>query len=123
MPREYVTLVVAKKDVGYDPVNEQRNCSVAHALRVLAYITKQELFEGKGSWLLKVPQRTGNMDKINEFWKYCPEWILDANHFPKENEEADFWFNKLGAKKEDIGFGFIARILDQCLVQFDRYEL
>ena len=123
MPKEYTTLVVAKKEVVYDPVNETRNCSTAHAMRVLAYITKQELFEGEGSWVLKVPRRTGNMDKINEFWKYCPEWVVDVNHIPKENEEAAFWFDKLGAKKEDIGFAFVSRVLDQCLMKYDRYDL
>jgi len=108
--------IVARKDDGTN--SELRNASVEYGFRVLSKVTGYPLYSSTFTWLMKVPERMGNMDLARRFYITEPRYIRSENDIPSEVEGANV-YKALGGSKDTIGYGFITDTLEEHDVGYD----
>lgn len=108
-------LIATKADSGAN--QDILNASVEYTLRVLSKVTGKPLYSEANHWIMKVPDKLGNMDYVRQFFKYEPMYVRSYSEMPSEEHGAKFYLS-IGPK-ESIGYGFATRVLDEHRVRFD----
>lgn len=109
--------IVAVKAKG--GTNEEiANASVEYAFRVVSKVTGARLYSNTGSWVMRVPNRLGDMDLVRRFYITEPKYIRNDSDIPSEVEGAKV-YKSLGGNKDTMGYGFLTDVLEEHNVQYD----
>lgn len=111
--------IVARKDVG--PNSDLKNSSAEYAFRIISKLTGNKLYSNTYTWVMKVPDKLGNMDIVRKFYVYEPMYIENENQIPNENDGLKT-LKREGGTKENIGYGFITEVLVEHSIAFDRID-
>lgn len=107
-------LIASKADSGAN--QDILNASVEYSLRVLSKLTNKPLYSEENHWVMKVPDKLGNMDYVRQFYKYEPMYIRSYNDMPTAEHGAEFYLT-IGPK-ESVGFGLVERVLNEHRVKY-----
>lgn len=97
---------------------EIANASVEYAFRVMSKITGAHLYSLTNTWVMRVPEKLGDMDVVRKYFIYEPLYIRTDNDIPNEEEGAKT-YKEQGGSKATMGYGFITHVLDEHRVPFD----
>lgn len=102
------------------PNAEIANASVEYAFRVLSKLTGKKLYSTQNSWVMKCPDKLGDMDAVRSYYKYEPKYIRDVNHIPNESQGVETYL-KYG-DKATVGYGMLYDVLQEHRVPYDIIE-
>lgn len=108
--------IVAVKDTG--PYQDIANASSEYAFRVFSKVTRYKLHNNQNTWVIKCPDKLGNMDIVRKYFTYNPKYIRTYNDIPNENEGAESYLS-FGGSKDTIGYGFLTDVLDEHKIRYD----
>lgn len=101
-----------------DGSNEEiANASAEYAFRVLSDITGKRLYSNENTWVMKIPDKIGDMDAVRQYYKYEPMYIRTDNDIPPTSDGVATFLKF--APKDMIGYGFITDVLDEHRIPFD----
>lgn len=96
---------------------EIANASAEYAFRVLSELTGKKLYSNDNTWVMKIPDKLGDMDAVRQYYKYEPMYIRTDNDIPMTSEGVSTFLRF--APKDMVGNGFILEVLDEHRIPFD----
>lgn len=113
-------IVAIKKKEGANA--EIANASVEYAFRVMSKITGARLYSNTHSWVMRVPNKLGDMDIVRKYFIYEPKYIRCDNDIPNEADGVKTYKDQ-GGSKDTMGYGFIKDVLDEHYVDYDMLDV
>lgn len=109
-------IVAVKKTDGTNA--EIANASAEYAFRVMSKITGARLYSNTNTWVMRVPNKLGDMDIVRKYFIYEPKYIRTDNDIPNESEGVNTYKSQ-GGSKDTMGYGFIKDVLDEHYISYD----
>ena len=113
-------IVAVKKKDGANA--EIANASVEYAFRVMSKITGARLYSNSHTWVMRVPNKLGDMDVVRKYFIYEPKYIRCDNDIPNESDGVKT-YKEQGGSKDTMGYGFIKDVLDEHYVDYDMLDV